>query len=413
MQSTDNVVFAFVPGTSASELNLSASERAWPEALELVHVLKYEYDQHCKAVAHNVDLAVGDLVGQFQIGPKTLPCYGSLINFMHTNGFVSAIPSTCKPLKSATKPLTAPSPRVFYHCPYDWRETNEDSARKLGDALKELDDVYAAAGQTYKLYIIGHSMGGLVSRCLLENPDSKSTPWFNKAQALITLATPHYGAPLSLKAMLGQELLQLDLVPPAVMKRYEAFIQSVVNNPEFPSTYELLPPPGKAFIQDTKGNALDVYNAASTEPFMGDLTKFGFSPTSAQKARKFFLTLTVSSPDNTPIPYYCFVGTGNETFASSTSQLAFTYQPNSSKAEADPFVPSVAEKVGDGVVPADSARFIFQLDTPQCPTFEGYTHGQMGGSDMDGHKLAIEAIFTLAGLPVKHAAPLNESTADR
>ncbi|WP_186143684.1 lipase/acyltransferase domain-containing protein [Burkholderia gladioli] len=407
MQSTDNVVFAFVPGTSASELNLNASERAWPEALEPIHVAFYKTDPRCVAVATNPDLVVGDLVDHFQIWIKNMPCYGSLVNFMHTNGFVSAIPSTCKPLKSTTKPLTAPSPRVFYHCPYDWRETNEDSARKFGKALEELDAVYAAAGQTYKLYIIGHSMGGLVSRCLLENPESKSAPWFDKAQALITLATPHYGAPLALKAMLGQKLL------PAEVKEYVTYIQSVVNNPLFPSTYELLPPPGKTFIQDTKGNTLDVYSAESTEPFMGDLTKFGFSPTSLQDAKQFFLTLTVSSPDNTPIPYHCFVGTGTDTLANSSLQQAFTYQPDSSNPGSDPFNASVASKAGDGIVPADSARFIFQLGDPQCQTFQDYSHGQMGGSDMVGHPLAIEAIFTLAGLPVKHAVPANESAADR
>ncbi|WP_246791983.1 lipase family alpha/beta hydrolase [Burkholderia perseverans] len=392
MQTTDNIVIAFVPGTSASELNLASNKkRAWPDALELVHV--FRDDERCKEVADQATLPVGDIVSHFRIGPENLSCYGQLIHFMqHKMGFTSAISSSCTPLESDTKPLDKPLPKVFYHCPYDWRQNNRDSAKRLGAALTELDHVYTSAGQTYKLYIVGHSMGGLVSRGLLEDPASKSAPWFDKAQALITLATPHYGAPLALSAMLGQQIADVELM------KYVNYVQSVVDKPAFPSTYELLPPPGHPFIQDGNGHALDFYTAEPTAPFMTALSLFKFSPESLKEAQAFFSTLTVTSPDDTPIPYHCFVGTGKPTLANDGDKPAFTYRPDPHHLMADPFISAGKAAVGDGIVPEDSARFIFELTDSGCQTFPGYSHGQMGGSDMKHASDAIRAMLELVGL---------------
>ncbi len=399
MQTNDNIVIAFVPGTSASELNLGdgSTERAWPEALELVHML-HKDDPRCVAVATAEHLPVGDLVDHFTIGPERMKCYASLIEYMQTQmGFTSAISSSCRPLKSKTKPLAAPLPKVFYHCPYDWRQDNRTSARKLGDALAELDGVYTKAGQTYQLYIVGHSMGGLVSRCLLEDPASKAAPWFAKARGLITLATPHYGAPLALSAVLGQQITKLELMA------YVSYIQSVVDNPAFPSTYELLPPPGHAFIEDTGGNPIDLY--AAPGDVAAALARFRFSPVSLEEAKTFFASLAVTSPDDTPIPYHCFVGTGNLTLANDAeaSRRAFAYRPDPAAPSTDPFVASPDVPLGDGVVPEDSARFVFALTDSQCQAFPGYKHGQMGGSDMDKAPNAIQAMLALIGLAVPHA----------
>lgn len=393
MQTTENIVIAFVPGTSASELNLASDKRrAWPDALELVHV--FRDDERCKEVADQATLPVGDIVSHFRIGPENLSCYGHLIHFMqHKMGFTSAISSSCTPLESHTKPLDKPLPKVFYHCPYDWRQNNRDSAKRLGAALTELDHVYTSAGQTYKLYIVGHSMGGLVSRGLLEDPASKSAPWFGKAQALITLATPHYGAPLALSAMLGQQIANVELM------KYVNYVQSVVDKPIFPSTYELLPPPGHPFIEDANGAALDFYTAEPKAPFMEALTHFKFNPDSLAKAQAFFSTLTVTSPDNTPIPYHCFVGTGKPTLAShGAHQPAFTYRPDPQQLQADPFISAEKVAAGDGIVPEDSARFIFELTDSGCRTFPGYSHGEMGGSDMKHAPDSIRAMLELIGL---------------
>ncbi|WP_123863789.1 esterase/lipase family protein [Burkholderia plantarii] len=405
MQTTDNIVIAFVPGTSASELNLAGNrKRAWPDALELIHV--FRDDERCKEVADQTTLPVGDIVDHFRIGPENLSCYGHLIHFMqHEMGFTSAISSSCTPLASPTKPLDKPLPKVFYHCPYDWRQDNRDSAKRLGAALTELDHVYASAGQTYKLYIVGHSMGGLVSRGLLEDPASKSAPWFGKARALITLATPHYGAPLALSAMLGQQIANVELMA------YVNYVQSVVDKPIFPSTYELLPPPGHPFIQDGNGATLDVYTAEPTAPFMKALADFRFNPESLEKAQTFFSTLTVTSPDNTPIPYHCFVGTERPTLASDAAahRPAFTYRPDPAHPQDDPFVSAEKVAVGDGIVPEDSARFVFELTDARCRTFPGYSHGEMGGSNMKKAPDAIRAMLELIGLELPPRGTEDES----
>ncbi|MBI0329279.1 lipase family alpha/beta hydrolase [Burkholderia plantarii] len=408
MPTTDNIVIAFVPGTSASELNLpDNAKRAWPDALELIHIARD--DARCRAVADQTALPVGDIVDHFRIGPDNLKCYGQLIRFMQDQmGFTSAISSSCTPLKSHTKPLAAPLPKVFYHCPYDWRQDNRTSAKRLGAALTELDSVYTNAGQTYRLYIVGHSMGGLVSRGLLEDPASKSAPWFGKARALITLATPHYGAPLALSAMLGQQIAKVELMA------YVNYVQSVVDKPIFPSTYELLPPPGHPFIQDDNGATLDVYTAESAAPFMKALAHFNFNPESLEEAKTFFSTLTVTSPDNTPIPYHCFVGTERPTLASDAAahQPAFTYRPDPARPQDDPFQSSPKVPAGDGIVPTDSARFVFPLDDARCRIFPNYSHGEMGGSNMKKAPDAIRAMLEVIGLALPPRGTGDESEDD-
>lgn len=112
--------------------------------------------------------------------------------------------------------------------PYDWRLDNRINAKRLADqALDRLKRWRASSGNAQaKLVLIGHSMGGLVSRYFLE-----CLGGWREARALITLGTPHQGSLNAVDFLVhgmkkGIGPLGLDLSP---LPR------------SYPSVYQLLP----------------------------------------------------------------------------------------------------------------------------------------------------------------------------
>jgi pimeloyl-ACP methyl ester carboxylesterase len=81
--------------------------------------------------------------------------------------------------------------RNYFPFPYDWRRDNRQSARRLQEqGMKWLQAWRASSGATdARLVLIGHSMGGLVSRYFLECLEG-----WKATRALITLGTPHRGS---------------------------------------------------------------------------------------------------------------------------------------------------------------------------------------------------------------------------
>lgn len=112
--------------------------------------------------------------------------------------------------------------------PYDWRLDNRINAKRLAEqALDRLKKWRASSGNAQaKLVLIGHSMGGLVSRYFLE-----CLGGWRDARALITLGTPHQGSLNAVDFLVhgmkkGIGPLGLDLSP--LLRSY-------------PSVYQLLP----------------------------------------------------------------------------------------------------------------------------------------------------------------------------
>ena len=112
----------------------------------------------------------------------------------------------------------------FFKFPYDWRASNRWSAEAL-DAFvrpKLHDWRNGSGGADAKLWLVCHSMGGLVARYFLEHLEGADI-----TRHLLTIGTPHRGAPKALHAMVnGLGLGPLDL-------------SKVIRS--FASTYELLP----------------------------------------------------------------------------------------------------------------------------------------------------------------------------
>ena len=185
---------------------------------------------------------------------------------------------------------TEPDER-FLAFPYDWRQDLEDTAGRLADTL----DAVAGADE---VRIVAHSMGGLVSRVLLESGAFEDRPWFARVTQLITLATPHKGAPQALVSILGID---------GTMGLSPADAKRVTGDARYPSTYQLLPAPDDQGAWDVTSPAarlIDLY--ADGEAVLG------LDPALLDRAR--WLHETIGPARRPPhVRYFAFVASGHDT----------------------------------------------------------------------------------------------------
>jgi phospholipase A1 len=224
--------------------------------------------------------------------------------------------------------LNAILPGRVYECPYDWRLSNEESAKRLRDKVEE------AAQKHSNIAIVAHSMGGLISRHYLESGLFDSAAGYRNVTTLITLATPHYGSPFALAAALGyrkEEFLSQDQV------------YDLASRPEFPSVYQLLPPPHIPFVWRTDANLapVDVYGPqANTIASTGGRK---LQQPNLDAALKFWQSY--KKPAN--VRYFCFLGTQHGMINSISVSM------NGSQLQAS--LPAEVPYSGDGTVPSWSA----------------------------------------------------------
>ncbi|MDP1833388.1 MAG: alpha/beta fold hydrolase [Candidatus Moranbacteria bacterium] len=76
----------------------------------------------------------------------------------------------------------------LFEFPYDWRNSNIDSAQKLQTKIEAI----RKQTKISKVDVVAHSMGGLVARAYIEGDD-----YGNDVDKMITLGTPHHGSPES------------------------------------------------------------------------------------------------------------------------------------------------------------------------------------------------------------------------
>jgi len=81
--------------------------------------------------------------------------------------------------------------RNFFQYPYDWRRDNRVSARRLAKAAHGWLSAWrqSSGNAQARLILVGHSMGGLVSRYFLECMEGWKT-----TKALVTFGTPYRGS---------------------------------------------------------------------------------------------------------------------------------------------------------------------------------------------------------------------------
>lgn len=344
-------VAILIPGSTGTTLiNSQTGAVIWPTAVKTA-VQNHDVDT-ALALIEDKD---GVLVPQEPAGwNDDAASYGNLQSWFVSRGFVPAV---------ATSGNDVPSSLTSNHLigmAYDWRNDNRQNATVLGDILNA---VAAAAGDDVQLWLIGHSMGGLVARALLEPAAASGATqpsWFSKIQGLITLGTPHLGAPLALQAILGN-------LPPELGLEMTAFATAFVDkngDPEWDSSYELLPPPNQQFITSSDATPESVFNLDLRAA--ASLIRHGASSEFLNEAQSFFGTLTYNDAEGLPA-YYCVYGVVTEL----PTTTGFRYHPLLDSWAA---VPTFGG--GDVIVPANSAQFALRTVAGTYAA-NGVDHGQL------------------------------------
>jgi hypothetical protein len=109
----------------------------------------------------------------------------------------------------AEQPDKLPARSVVIHRYYDEADpafgggkapSIPEAAAALGRRIAQLRDSVcgndAAAGKAFRVYLVAHSMGGLICRCLLQKPDVASAEVRAMVDKVFTYATPHNGIEL-------------------------------------------------------------------------------------------------------------------------------------------------------------------------------------------------------------------------
>jgi len=215
--------------------------------------------------------------------------------------------------------------------PYDWRQDLFTTVEGMADRLKALH----AAGAT-EISLVGHSMGGLLCRLLLESGKFNGEPWFATIKQFVALASPHLGAPLALARIFGVD---------STMGISGKDFAALARNPAYPSGYQLIPAPGEQAIWDTLSpdlKALDPYDAATA-------TRLGMVPALVDRARAVH---DVLGKGDAPagVRYFYFAGVGHKTVTRVNVALG-----GAAAADHKHTIVTQTPDAGDGTVPIYSA----------------------------------------------------------
>jgi phospholipase A1 len=259
----------FVPGIMGTELFSKAGEMLWPpKPLET----QFGYGRADKLL--DKDVRPGGIIENVV---KCFDVYGSLFAQFQQLGFEQ----------------DGAQNRLFPF-PYDWRLDLEDTAR---DLARLLDDVDGAGAQD--IFLIAHSMGGLVARLVLETGTYTNRPWFAKIRTFIAMATPHQGAPLALARVLGLD---------STLGISKEDFRKLTSDPRYPSGYQLLPAPNEAACwskADLAVGSVDIYDPAKA-------AGLGLDPALLARARFVHDSLARGAAP-AGVRYFYFAGTGHET----------------------------------------------------------------------------------------------------
>jgi len=262
----------FVPGISGSELIFkSETPPIWPP--NWWDIFGYE---EMKEILDPKHVSVGNVIDNVL---DVIPIYGT----------------TEQDLRSISNTLNGTASGPYLAAPYDWRIDLRTSVNDLAD---KIGDFAQSTGVT-EIAIVCHSMGGLLTRLLLEWRLTKKTPaWFDKITKALFVCTPHLGAPAALARILGLEWTER-VITPSDMKKFAA-------DSHFPAVYQLLPPPGRGILLDTTSNNFLRYDNSNV------ITAFDLSKHNLNAARMYREAL---SPSNKPktVTYTFVYGMGQMT----------------------------------------------------------------------------------------------------
>jgi len=157
-------------------------------------------------------------------------------------------------------PVRDPVTRHLYVFPYDWRLDNVATARKLSALIDQLRVDYGRPD--LKVDIVAHSMGGIVSRYLLEfgtedildRDDAPITmAGASKINRLILLGTPSLGSANTIENMIDGAKLVFERITPETLAT-------------LPSVYQLLPNSDRKPLVGIDGRPLRVIEQDAGSP---------------------------------------------------------------------------------------------------------------------------------------------------
>lgn len=303
-----------IPGIMGSEL-YDGSDFIWPNVdllLDRVHdyflLESLSMDENGNSIK---DISLGDIVKEIKIpvANKTLTdIFNGLIVKLESKNYVLN--------------------NNYFLFPYDWRLNLDNSI----DSLKNKIDAIKKQTGFFKVDIVAHSMGGLLTEDYINQFGSDS---INK---LIFVGTPHLGAPKSAKV-----LLEGDTEIPAGVLNKETIKKLSLNSP---SIYQLLPSQKyfdtyQGYIE-LHGASLDLLPYNSTRLFLkNQKLNFGL----IDKAEEFF-SKSLDEVDYGSAKVYNIAGCALATQAS----YSFSSQKN--------HITSTGYISGDGTVPLTSAEYV-------------------------------------------------------
>ncbi|MCO8146609.1 alpha/beta fold hydrolase [Rhodovulum tesquicola] len=239
--------------------------------------------------------------------------------------------STVRDLLAGTGYTPGGAQKRYVDFPYDWRRDLFETVDVMAARLQALHDEGAE-----EIALVGHSMGGLLCRLLLECGRFENEAWFPKITLFVALASPHLGAPLALARIFGVD---------STLGIKGSDFARLAANPKYPSGYQLIPAPGEQAIWDLASAdlaALDPYDPAMAP-------RLGMVPALVERARALH---DVLGQGNQPghVRYFYFAGVGHKTVTRVNVALGDAAQADHGKT-----VMTKTPDGGDGTVPIYSA----------------------------------------------------------
>ena len=218
--------------------------------------------------------------------------------------------------------------RRYYIFPYDWRQDNVVTARKLDALIEQIRKDYG--DPRLKVDVVAHSMGGLITRyyiqygvadVLNDNEFPANFAGAAKIRTAVLLGTPNLGSVSALHSLLSGYHVGGQALP----------VEALAT---MPSVYELLPHPVTNWIVDGKGQALErdlffvgtwmSYQWSVFDPAVERRVKARFSTEEQgrqriallgdyfakriERARRFVWSLTYNASQNAPVRLVVFGG---------------------------------------------------------------------------------------------------------
>ena len=176
-------VVVMLPGITGSVLTRDGKDVWAPTGGGILNAL-VSLGENVKSLALKEDPADVDDLGDGVVATRVMPDIHLIPGLWKIDGYSK--------LKSyVTKTFDVRLGENLFEFPYDWRRDNRVSARKLqrasADWLKKWRE--SSGNKDAKLVLVGHSMGGIVSRYYLECLDG-----WRDTRMLVTFGTPYRGS---------------------------------------------------------------------------------------------------------------------------------------------------------------------------------------------------------------------------